>query len=526
MRKHLLFLCAVSAVFAFQSCNMDDRKTVTEFNPLSDVIFNVDKNGGLFEFRYEVVNPSPSGVVEAVLQDGVDWINDINTQSEFGVVTFNVALSEVEAREAVITLTYEQLVIELKIYQSEGEYIQPFTITVHDADYMSVMWDVDAKDETMTYLNMIVDKATWDSFPTFDEYLAYNLEQLEKNSGVFTLEDYLEYETLMTGDKTDVQVSGLMPEMEYMVYAVGLTPEQEVLTEVCTAVFTTDPIEMLDVNFVITSEPSMNSVVLNVDPDNDDIRYLIGYEEGTEYTADEIMKLCQTALTADIQEFLAYSSTVTIAQIVNWLSFQGDDSVEFPDLLPATAYTAYAVSVDSTSGILNSVPVLHNFSTLEESGDWYSTLKEDYTLDLENAVATAVCYKDYYNTGGYNWQIKIKPEDGVSGDEIDIELVVHSTSFDDGIPTGTYNVAVDNTDPMPGEFLAGEYFWGYLYTWYKGNFGEDGKPQSVAPATGGTIDVTNHGNGNYTVKFSLEDDRTVPRIFSGSWTGNMELSER
>ena len=148
---------------------MDDRKTVTEFNPLSDVIFNVDKNGGLFEFRYEVVNPSPSGVVEAVLQDGVDWINDINTQSEFGVVTFNVALSEVEAREAVITLTYEQLVIELKIYQSEGEYIQPFTITVHDADYMSVMWDVDAKDETMTYLNMIVDKATWDSFPTFDD---------------------------------------------------------------------------------------------------------------------------------------------------------------------------------------------------------------------------------------------------------------------------------------------------------------------------------------------------------------------
>ena len=270
----------------------------------------------------------------------------------------------------------------------------------------------------------------------------------------------------------------------------------------------------------------MNSVVLNVDPDNDDIRYLIGYEEGTEYTADEIMKLCQTALTADIQEFLAYSSTVTIAQIVNWLSFQGDDSVEFPDLLPATAYTAYAVSVDSTSGILNSVPVLHNFSTLEESGDWYSTLKEDYTLDLENAVATAVCYKDYYNTGGYNWQIKIKPEDGVSGDEIDIELVVHSTSFDDGIPTGTYNVAVDNTDPMPGEFLAGEYFWGYLYTWYKGNFGEDGKPQSVAPATGGTIDVTNHGDGSYTVKFSLEDDRTVPRIFSGSWTGNMELSER
>ena len=40
---------------------------------------------------------------------------------------------------------------------------------------------------------MIVDKATWDSFPTFEEYLAYNMEALTINAAAksMTLEEYL-----------------------------------------------------------------------------------------------------------------------------------------------------------------------------------------------------------------------------------------------------------------------------------------------------------------------------------------------
>lgn len=530
MKKTLLLsFLAVTAAFLFISCNDEKEELkVTEFNPLSGTVINVDKNGGLQEFRYEIVNPTESGVVEAVLQSGIDWITDINTTSQYGVVTFNVALSEVEEpREATITLTYENLEIELTVHQSEGEVIPAFTITVQEIDYRSAKWDVSAKDDEMTYLNMIVDKTTWDSFGTFDEFLAYNLEELSKNTDGFTLEDYLRYQMLKTGDQTGVTVTGLAPETEYVVYAVGLTAEQEVLSEHCMTTCATEPIPMVDAGFTIEAEPTMSSIAVTITPDNKEVNYLYGLEEGTGFTAEEISYLCQMAINEEILFYQAISGSMSIADIIDMISKLGEPAIqEFTGLSSETGYTVYAVYVDRLSGYLNSEPVLKEVTTLEETGDWYSTLTSDYTLNLEGAVATAVNYGDYYRTGGNNWQIKIKPADGVSCDELDTEIVVNSLNFEDEIPDGTYKAAADNGDPMPGEFLTGEYFYGYLYTWYKGDFGADGKPQSVAPGTGGSITFTKNSDGTYTVEFSFQDDRSKPRTFSGSWTGVIEFSNR
>lgn len=529
MKKNLVLSAILaSATILFSACNPDEKTTV-QFNPLSDTVINVEKEGGACEFRYEIINPTPTGEVKAELQQGIDWITDLNTQ-EYGVIKFNVAVSETEEpRNAKISLSYEGITIDLTVNQSKGEYIPPFSINTHDIDYVSVMWDITAKDKEMTYINMIVDRQTWDSFPTFDEYLAYNMEVLEQNAAAesMSLEDYLRYSILTSGDATDITVSGLVPDTEYVIYAFGFTPEQELLTEVVYEIVKTEPITMLDVTFDIECTPSFDHVTLSVTPENNDLYYMYAVTEGSGHSPEDIMKKYQIYVNSLIQEFLSYGAAgVDIATIVSWLASQGPVTEEIGELTPTTVYTAYAMSIDPVSGVFNSLPTLVEFTTTEEVGDWQSTLTEDYTLDLGSAIGTAVCYRDYYGTGGYNWQIKLKPEDGVSCDELDIELVVNSTDFADGIVSGTYNVAVDNSDPMPGEFLAGEYFYGYLYTWYKGGWDADGKPQSKAPATGGTIKVTNHGDGTYTIEFSLEDDRPTPRIFSGSWTGKMDLSDR
>lgn len=532
MKKNL-FLCAsailASAAILIPACKPDKKTAAVEFNPLSETVINVGKEGGACEFKYEIVNPTSTGQVKAELQQGIDWITDLSTQ-EYGTIRFNVAISEIEEpREATISLSYEGINIDLTVRQSKGEYIPPFSITVHDMDYISAKWDITAKDKEMTYLNMIVDKSTWDSFPTFEEYFAYNMKVLEQKAAAesLSLADYLRYNILVSGDTTNVSVSGLVPDTEYVIYAFGLTPEQELLSEVCYEVFKTDPVQMQDVKFDIQCTPSFNSVTVTVTPDNNDIYYMYAVTEGTGHSPEEIMEKYQIYVNGLIQEFLSYGAAgVDIPTIVSWIASQGPVTEQIDELTPTTGYTAYAMSIDPTSGVFNSLPTLVEFSTTEEVGDWQSTLTDDYTLDLSSAVGTAVCYRDYYGTGGYNWQIKLKPEDGVSCDELDIELVVNSTVFEDGIVSGTYNVAKDNSDPVPGEFLAGEYFYGYLYTWYKGGWDADGKPQSKAPATGGTITVTNHGDGTYTIGFSLEDDRSTPRIFSGSWTGTMDLSDR
>ncbi|HJB43316.1 MAG TPA: hypothetical protein IAB87_00805 [Candidatus Coprenecus merdipullorum] len=529
MKKNLFLSTALAAAVILVSACEPDKTTEVQFNALSETTIDIDKNGGICEFKYEIVNPTPKGVLTAELQEGVDWITGLSTQ-EYGKIRFNVEISEEEtAREAVISLNYEGIGIDLTVRQGKGEYIPPYSIYIHDVSYLSAKWDITAKDKEMTYLNMIVDKATWDSFPTFEEYLAYNMEALTINAAAksMTLEEYLEYNILISGDTTDISVSSLVPDTEYVVYAFGFTPEQELLSEVSYETFKTDPIQMLDVNFNIECTPSFNSVTMSVTPPDNNLYYMYAVTEGTGHSPEEIMDSYQIYVNSLIQEFLSYGAAgVDITTIVDWIASKGPVTEVIDELTPLTGYTAYALSIDPASGVFNSLPTLVEFTTTEEVGDWQSTLSEDYTLDLSSAVGTAECFRDYYGTGGYNWQIKLKPEDGVSCDELDIELVVNSTDFADGIVSGTYSVASDNSDPMPGEFLAGEYFYGYLYTWYKGNWDADGKPQSKAPATGGSITVTNHGDGTYTIDFSLKDDRPTPKTFSGSWTGKIDLKDR
>ena len=126
--------------------------------------------GGSFEFLYDITNPT-NDAVTAEVQEGVDWITDLDAHSAFGKVTFNVLANEEETtREASINLSYGTLSIELKVIQGEGEVIPAYQIAIKEVDYMSATWDIIAKDQEMPYINMLVDKTTWDSFDSFDEY--------------------------------------------------------------------------------------------------------------------------------------------------------------------------------------------------------------------------------------------------------------------------------------------------------------------------------------------------------------------
>lgn len=526
MRKSVLLLSAVAA-FLTLSCEKD-QKTSTEFKPLSETTINVDKAGGTFEFQYEIVNPT-SDAVTAVLDESVDWITNINTHSVYGKVTFDVAANEEESsRQAVIGLEYGTLRIDLTVIQGEGEYILPYQIEITQKDYMSVVWDVTAKDQEMTYLNMIVDKATWDSFGSFDEYFEYSINVIAQNAtaNMMDLEDYLEHNLLVKGDTTGVKISGLLPSTEYVVYAIGLTPTLDRLSEVCYVTFATDPIEMLDVQFDIKYENvTATSARMSVTPSDNGVYYMFAYVEGSGYTSTALRESYQLYVNSVIDEILAIGGiNLPMEEIVMAMASVGPDSYDYTDLTPATVHTGYAVAIDLYTGILNSEVSFSEFTTEELVGEWESTLTGDRTLDLTGAVAKATFKRDYYGNGYNNWIIEIGPEDGVSGDVIKMDFMVDTEGSEDGIPSGTYQVASaspDDRDPVAGEFIAGEYFYGYLYTWFKGDFNADGKPQSVAPATGGTIEITNNGDNNYTVEFSLIDDSPLQNVFSGSWSGTI-----
>lgn len=150
-----------------------------------------------------------------------------------------------------------------------------------------------------------------------------------------------------------------------------------------------------------------------------------------------------------------------------------------------------------------------------------STLESDYTVDLTGTHGVGYYYGDYYGTGG-NWMVSLEP-DG-AGDGLQLELVMESLDFSDGIPTGTYTAP---SGSIPG---AGEYALGYMSggnyltgTWYM-YFDETGNIVGYAPAKSGEFDVVNHGDGTYTFSFSHYDG--LGHTWSGEWTGAIDMRDQ
>lgn len=155
--------------------------------------------------------------------------------------------------------------------------------------------------------------------------------------------------------------------------------------------------------------------------------------------------------------------------------------------------------------------------------EFWSTLTDDYTLDLSNAIATGDFYGDFYYTGGGNWYVNLSPADGVTGDGMQMDFVVESLDFSDGIPSGTYT-ASPTQFPIPGEYLVGYYDNGSIGgTTFLGGFTEDGYVSEFGPATEGDLIITNHGDGTYTFEFSFLDDQGY--TWDGNWTGSIAMTD-
>ena len=154
----------------------------------------------------------------------------------------------------------------------------------------------------------------------------------------------------------------------------------------------------------------------------------------------------------------------------------------------------------------------------------YSTLEEDYTLNLDGAEGSAVFYGDYYETGGGNWAIKLFPTTGEDG--FMTEIVCEAITFEDGISSGTYK-PIEYGYLYPGNYATGymNFTSGQIYgTNYLGGFDNQGYVSEFAPAMSGDLNITNNGDGTYAISFSFIDD--LGYTWDGSWEGRLSLEDQ
>lgn len=192
-------------------------------------------------------------------------------------------------------------------------------------------------------------------------------------------------------------------------------------------------------------------------------------------------------------------------------------------------YGWYTIEWNMTTSEGHSVTGSWNGNLVTEMPKEFSTLEDDYTLDLSNVEANATYYGDWYVNGGGNWQISLYPPLGVEGgDGLIIDVNTERLGYDAGIPSGTYTAGADDY-PQPAYPEVGEYRRGFLDkgkpsgTVYVGDLDGFRNPREMAPATGGDLTVLANDDGTYTLNFSFLDDRG--NVWDGEWTGNITLSK-
>ena len=141
-------------------------------------------------------------------------------------------------------------------------------------------------------------------------------------------------------------------------------------------------------------------------------------------------------------------------------------------------------------------------------GGPYSTLEYDWNCNLSDHTLYYEAYGDWYEVGLQNWVIAIMPN-SQEGDFVQFDILggTDSSSF-----AGEYTISdsLGSYTAYPGYVDEGYMSGGWYYT-------EDG--YTMAPFVDGWLDITDNGDGTFTVEFDVYDD--CDYNITGKWTGEL-----
>ena len=139
-------------------------------------------------------------------------------------------------------------------------------------------------------------------------------------------------------------------------------------------------------------------------------------------------------------------------------------------------------------------------------GDTISTLTGNHTVTLDHHTLVYEAYGDYYGIGLQNWAFMIMPNDG-EGEYVQFDILAGADSTDFA---GTYTISdsMGSYTSWPGEISGGYMGGSWLYS---------SDYYTMAPFVDGTLYITKHDDGTYSVAFGLVDDAW--NYIDGTWTG-------
>lgn len=292
MKRSFLFTAAmVSAALciAVTGCQPEEEFQPPVLNPVSADDIAVPGKGGPVSIAYTVDNPVEQGDIRAEKPSDADWISDFDysTPNEIG---FNVSENLTElSRETEITVIYEYPSGEpqsfvVKVIQSAAEEEEPeppaedpFNIEVYEIGSTSAKVKTTPADLEMTYTSQLMTRADFDyqlgDIENAEAWLRETFEYMAYTYGM-SLNDFLRM-FLITGVE-DYPYTGLIPETEHIVFAVGLDYECNFTTEFFLgAEFATTEVVVTDLTFDMVLEPQARKAHVETTPSDMEAKYVV-----------------------------------------------------------------------------------------------------------------------------------------------------------------------------------------------------------------------------------------------------------
>lgn len=250
--------------------------------------------------------------------------------------------------------------ISQKGHKEETDEEAMFTITADNIGDAYIIYSIDPQDREMTYINLVAEKALYDSFPDDESRFSNDIAYFRSIADAYgmSLEELLT-SNLKQGPVRRVEVGSLSPETDWTIYTYGLSAKGERLTPYTSLAVTTTAVEPIDVAFDFSSEIDGSHVMLMVDPSNSTVPYVIDAYLKAGLNKDNIKEMYQEHISSVIEMLGMFGQSVS--DIVKSIAHIGPDAV-VADMDANTEYVAFACAI-TLSGYLNSEVTTYDFRT-------------------------------------------------------------------------------------------------------------------------------------------------------------------
>lgn len=445
MKRIELLLMTLFVVVGFASCDKEPAPAPNE-KPVIKVEateVTLDSHGESVEIGYTIENvPSQERkqldvecladwLMVEVSEDKISLSADKNLTSAGRVI--NIVVKYAGADDVEINVQQPNLEVPRENLSLEVE--------ITEVGPTSIIFNVEASHPDMTWIPMVTYKEYWNQKVSDEEIyisdLAY-FEYMAENAGI-TLAEFLA-DMVGVGSQEGIEITGLTPETEFVIYVYGLTIDGERTTDIVSREATTEkPYEgAITFTFDIKEEDYIMEFVVN--PSHKGVNYYHGVATEAEIEAwkelagsDNLRDAIQVGdIEANIDMFMSYGFIDSRQEYFDMCNVYDTVDDGWERVKADTKYILYAAKWDENCELIGEVSTAEYVTAPAEMS------KNELTVEIKEVNQSQVTVRVTTTNNDPYVIIPIKSEDiaGMSDEEI-YSLV--TTKYDYLVSEYTFN---------------------------------------------------------------------------------------